>query len=292
MKEVEEYTTMSKITITMDSVADLTAELKKQYNIEQDQVIPTGIVLGGEVLLDGIEAGPADVHKAIKEGLSPKTNAPLELDYKAIFEKYTADGGSVIHVSISGALSASLSNAKRAAEGNENVYFIDSKSLAGGIGHLVLNIKKLIDSGMPVKEVVAEAEKIRDNMDMSFIIKDLKYLHRGGRASSLKLLGANILKIRPSLYMETDGKLVTGKKYKGDFVSAVKEYVGVKIAENASNVDRRVIIIQSEQTSSEVEPMVAEMLKAANFEPIVLPAGAAITIHCGYDAIGLSFKRI
>ena len=280
---------MNKITLTMDSTNDLGEEILAKLGITNAQIARTGIVFGSDIKFDGIDAFPEDIYKAVEvDGIAPKTNAPTTLDYREMFEKFTADGGSVIHFNISQKLSVSHENAKKAAEDFRDVYVIDSKMLSAGIGYQVLLAHKMIGEGKTAGEIYDACLQNRDKISTSFIIKDLKYLHRGGRASGLKLLGANLLKIRPSLLMDEQGRLVPGKKFKGEFGNAVMEFVAYKL-EQFKDAHRDMILVHSSVDDPSILAKVKKELETAGFNVTQLTAGTAITVHCGRNTIGLVF---
>ncbi|MCL2570398.1 MAG: DegV family EDD domain-containing protein [Firmicutes bacterium] len=277
---------MSKITVSVDSPADFNQELLNRYNIEKAY---TGIVIGDDFFLDK-DLTPNDIYKAVEvDNKTPKTNAPTEEQYREIFEKYTKDGGQHIHVSISSAVSASHENAKRVAKDFKNVRVVDSKSLCMGLSFIAMKAQDLANQGKSLEEILAELENIIAKTNISFIIKDLKFLHKGGRASGLQLLGANLLKIRPSLIMNEEGKLVPGKKFKGEFAKAVKEYTAFKV-EQFANADKTIAMIAFSDIDKAIVEDVTKEVKAAGFQEVhQIQAGPTITIHCGRNTIGVLF---
>ena len=280
---------MKNITISIDSTADMSAEIIKKHNFK---VVHLGITIGDKSFIDK-DVKPKDIYRAVEvENKVPKTNAGLESDYKALFEEATKDGGEIIHFNIGDKLSATHANTKRAAEGMKGVYVIDSKTLSMGTGIAAIEASKMRDQGMSAEEIAEKALGIVENVNVSFIIKDLKYLHRGGRVSGLKLLGANMLKIRPSLYTNEEGQLVPGKKYKGAFGFAVREYTKDRIVAMQGNTKDTVYVCHTDMDKGIAEQMVAD-LKAAGFTDIIrLTAGPVITTHCGRNTIGIGFVAV
>jgi len=273
----------SKITVSVDSTGDVSAEDIEKYGFK---VIPNGIVIGGEFKSDA-NVTAADIYKAVEDDHDkPKTNAALEVDYRKVFEDATKDGGSVIQFTISGKLSASNANAQRAAQGLERVHVVDSKSAAFGVGVLAVKAKELVDQGLSFEEVVKRAEELRDNLEVSFIIHDLKYLHRGGRVSGMKLLGANLMKIRPTIDFDKDGRMVPGKKFKGSWPAAVREHTKYRLEKNPNYCREHVCINYTDIDSSIPEQMDAD-LRAAGFKKITHHhVGPTIAIHTGRNTIG------
>jgi len=274
---------MQKITISVDNTADLGEELYKKYNLE---VVYFGVVIGPDLYRD-TEITPKDIYKAVeKDGFLPKTNAALEIDYRELFENATKDGGTIIHFNVSDKLSASHQNALRAAKGLERVYVIDSKSVSAGTGLLAIKASEMVQQGKTVKEILDASYKLVTQIKLEFIIKDLNYLYRGGRASSLKLLGANLLKIRPSLFLNEQGKIVPGKKFKGEFNCAVTEWTK-HIIEQAHSADKDTVIILHTDIEEKIVKDTIESFKGIGFKQIIrLEIGPTLTTHVGRNAIG------
>ncbi|MCL2755431.1 MAG: DegV family protein [Firmicutes bacterium] len=273
-----------KITISVDNTADLGPELLAKHNI-----IPvyTGAVIGDKFYLDK-DLTPEDIYKSMEvDNVVPKTSACLETDYREIFEEATKDGGAAIHISMSSNISASYENAKRAAKDFANVYVVDSKSLTLGIGILAIKASEFRAQGMDVREIVEKITDLRDRVDLSLIINDLKFLHKGGRVSGLKLLGANLLKIRPSLEIDNEGKLVPAKKFKGDFARCVQEWTQYKLSQN-TNVNKDLVFVAHTEIDPKIPAQIVADLKKAGFKEIIqLYVGVSITIHAGRNTIGM-----
>ncbi|MCL2228199.1 MAG: DegV family protein [Firmicutes bacterium] len=277
---------MSKITISVDNTSDLGEELYKKHDLE---VIYFGAVIGDELFIDK-DVTPEDIYKAVEvEGTLPKTNAALEIDYRELFERATKDGGSVIHFSMSDKMSASHQNALRAAIGLQNVYVIDTKSACAGTGILAIKASELRAQGKSVKEILKIIQPMVDKINVGFIINDLNYLYRGGRASGLKLLGANILKIRPSLTVNKEGRIVPDRKFKGKFEQAVIEWTEFKI-EKARTANKDLAFVCYSDIDNGVLLGVVTALKKAGFKEVQrIKVGTTLTIHLGRNALGVIF---
>jgi len=279
---------MSKIILSCDTPADLSPELYEKLGIKTISMGVSNIFEKGDIHKD-TNITINDLYKAFDSGLVPKTSAGLETDYYQLFE--SADGTPVIHFSISDKLSASHQNAKRAAAGFENIFIVDSKTLSVGIGALVMRAHELIEAGESAEVIYEKMIEMREKLDVSFIINDLNYLYKGGRVSGLKLLGANLLKIRPSLYMDSEGRLVPGKKYKGQFKKCVQEFIADKLLAN-QNSDKTLSFVAHSTMDDETIPIMAvSELSNYGFAVTHLPVGATITIHCGKNTFGMVFVR-
>ena len=122
----------------------------------------------------------------------------------------------------------------------------------------------------------------------SFELKRVDYLYKGGRCSALMYLGANLLRIRPQILLK-DGKMISGKKYRGNYEHVVENYVS-DILEEFDNPDLEEVFITYTTAAPELVEKVKETLKARGFKNIrPTTAGGTIPSHCGEDCLGILY---
>ncbi len=68
-----------------------------------------------------------------------------------------------------------------------------------GLGFVVLAAARAAAAGEDIDGVIAAAEKMRDNVQLIFVVDTLEYLHRGGRITGAKRLLGTALRIKPIL---------------------------------------------------------------------------------------------
>ena len=153
---------------------------------------------------------------------------------------------------------------------------------------LALKAQKLIEDGLDVSAVCEEIEKIKLQPKANLIFEKLDYLYKGGRFNSLLYLGANLLKIRPMIYVK-DGVLVAGKKYRGDIVKSVKNYC-VDIFDVYKNPELDTAFVLYTTASQEMIDVAYNALKMRGFKEIYITrANGTITSHCGEHCIGIIY---
>jgi len=280
------------IHIVADSTCDLTEELIEQYHIT---ILPLYVMLGDKDHRDGKDITAEDIFRFVADGGAlPKTAAVTVEDYltafRRILERNPAD--EIICITISAKFSSCYQNACIAAEETGHVTVIDSMNLSTGIGHVILTAAELIEENKTVPEI---AEILRNdiipNVDASFIIDRLDYLHKGGRCSAVAALGANLLKLKPCIEVR-NGEMSVSKKYRGNFVHCVTEYAKDRLAERDSIDNHRIFITHAAASKEAVSAAENAVRESGRFEAIVeTQAGSTISSHCGPNTLGVLFVR-
>lgn len=274
-----------KIAISAESTIDLTKELIEKYDIK---TLPFTVQLGDTSTYDG-EINCDDIIEFVNANkILPKTAAVNEYQFTEHFSKLRKDYDAVIHFSLSSELSTTYSNAARAGKELKNVFVVDTKSLSTGIALLAIYASRLVNEGLSAKEIYEKCLERVPFVQASFELKRLDYLHKGGRCSSLALFGANLLKIRPQIIVK-DGKMIAGKKYRGNFAHVVKNYC-TDILSEYNNPDLSTVFITYTTADDEIIQNVKTLLVDHGFKDIMITrAGATITSHCGEDCLGILY---
>lgn len=281
---------MSKIILTADSPCDLPKELIKRYNVEA--ICPLHITIGDKSYEDGVNIQPDEIYKNFENtGVLPKTSAVNTKEYIDVFKPYIEQGYSIIHINIGSALSSSYQNCCKAAEVLGNIYPIDSCSLSTGIGLVVIEAAERIAKGMEVEQIVKEVKATTSKCQTNFVIDKLDYLRAGGRCSTLTMLGANLLKIKPCIEVNNaDGSMTVGKKYRGKFDAVLAQYTKDKLAVYDHIKKDRVFIVHAGVTKEQVNIVYDIVKKSKLFDEIIIArAGSTISSHCGPGTLGVIF---
>jgi len=277
------------IVITSDSACDLSADIVDKYNVK---IIPLHVSIGDKDYKDCVNLMPDDIYRIYdKTGLLPKTSATNVLEYVEFFKQFTAKGCSVIHISLSSQVSCVYQNATLAASELSNVYVLDSLNLSTGIGLLVIKACEMRDSGLTAPDIVKNLEKLIPCVNTSFVVDSLEFLHKGGRCSSITVVGANILHIKPCIEV-LEGNMRLVKKYRGKLKNAIYNYVQERL-KTTTDIDYSRIFITHSGVDGDIIEMVKNIIKE-NFifkEILVTRAGCAVTSHCGPNTLGILFVK-
>ena len=274
-----------KIAVSAETTVDLTKELLEKYDVK---TVPFTVLLGEEAKLDGEITVDEIIDYVNKTKVLPKTSAVNEYQYDEHFENLLKDYDAIIHFSLSSELSSAYSNAVRSSKKYNNVFVIDSRSLSTGIALLALYARKLAEKGTSPQEINDLCIKRIPFVQASFELNRVDYLYKGGRCNVLTYLGANVLKIRPQILLK-DGKMVSGKKYRGNFSHVVNNYCN-DILEEFNTPDLEEVFLTYTTAEDAVLESVKNILRDRGFKNInVTRAGATITSHCGENCLGILY---
>jgi len=276
--------------ITADSTCDLPDDIVARYNIG---IVPLSIMKDEKAYKDRLEISVSDIFEYVESGAGMTQSTAVNVyEYQEYFANRLKDADSIIHINLSGKLSACNQNACIAAEDFENVYVVDSQNLSTGSGHVVLDAAIMAQQGMEPSLIVDELERLIPSVEASFVIGTLKYLHKGGRCSSLAALGANLLKLNPCIEV-VGGIMDVGKKYRGSFEKIILQYVEDRLSGRDDIDNRRVFVTYPPTIADELVARVVEKVKSIrDFDEVICcTAGCVISNHCGPICVGILFYR-
>ncbi len=277
----------NKIKIVADSVCDLSPEIQAKYDIE---IHPFIVNLGDDSFRDGVDINTSDIYNYYKStGKVSKTAASSPAEYQDLFKKWTDAGYDVLFFTISSGFSAAYNNACLAAEDMENVYLIESANLSTGILLEIMAAGDMIESGMEAKQIAEEVRKLVPKVRASFVIDTLEFLWKGGRCSGVTALGSNLLKLKPCIEV-VDGKMVVGKKYRGNIDKVVPQYIKDRLEASPKVVKRRAFITHTFTDMKVVDEAVKQVKATGKFDEVLTTqAGCTIYTHCGPNTLGVLF---
>jgi len=275
-----------KIAISCESTVDLPTEILETYKLH---TVPFTVQLGDETVLDG----QIDTQKIFDfvdaKKVLPKTSAVNMFQFEEHFSNLLKEYDAVIHISLSSEISSAYQNALNVSKEINNVFVINSKTLSTGIALLAIHASTLADQGLPPEEIVKSVEERRDNLQVSFVINTLDYLYKGGRCSGVQRFGAMILRLKPQILVNKEGKMTTGKTFRGKNSEVVKQYCEETLKE-FSNPDKSIIFITHSRASDDMVEAAREVLIKAGFKKIYATvAGATISSHCGPKTLGILY---
>lgn len=278
-----------RIKITADSTCDLSKELQERYDIA---VQPLTVVKDGAEYLDGLTITPQDIFDHVAAGGALCTTSAVSIgEYEEFFAPFAKEYDGVIHLNIGSGFSSCYQNAVLAAGSFTNVRAVDTQNLSTGYGLVVLEAAKLARELDDLDEICARLQGFTSRVEASFILKRLDYLAKGGRCSSAKALGANLLNLRPCIEVK-DGKMQVGKKYRGPYDKCLVSYIKERLGGRDDLCYERIFLTHTTMKNSDLQSARDALKQFDAFaEVLETTAGCSVSCHCGPDTLGVLFVR-
>lgn len=192
-------------------IVDSTADLMPAYK-ERVQVVPLTVHFGDEEYVDGVTIDhKAFYEKLVETDVHPSTSQATPAAFAAEFEKAKQAGESAVVITLSSKLSGTYQSAVIAAQDYENIYIVDSESVAIGGGILVELALKLMDEGLDAKAIAEKLEEEKKKIVIVALVDTLEYLQKGGRVSKTVAFAGTLLNIKPVIAVTRGEILMLGK---------------------------------------------------------------------------------
>lgn len=196
-----------QVRIIADSTADLIPGIK-----ERVKTVALTVHFGEEEYIDGITIDHKSFYeKLIETDVMPSTSQATPAAFADQFEAVAAAGESAVVITLASTLSGTYQSAVIAAAEYENIYVVDSGTVAIGAGILVELALQLADAGLSAKQIAARLEEEKQNICIVALVDTLEYLKRGGRVSKSVAFAGTLLNIKPVLAVRNGEILMLGK---------------------------------------------------------------------------------
>lgn len=290
MSWLKDHDRKEEVLISADSVADISADLIKKYNIS---IIRHKLITTEGIFTDGKEIESEGlISYMTKSGNIAQNMAPSVEDFESYFAKLLTKANNIIHISISGKVTDSAySAAAEASKAFDNVTVIDSKHLSSGQALMVLEACQMVKEGLSVDEIRKRLESSWKNFSTSFVVRDLEYMEKAGQVDSGILSITRALMVRPVLTMKK-GKITVGKLFFGSQENSWRKYIASELR-FTQNIDKKLLFVTYVGMSQKDLDIVKEEIeKRATFERIIFQkASPVIALNCGPGTFGLLYKK-
>ena len=209
---------MKKFVITTDSNSDLPKDYITKHNIT---IIPQYYGFDEEVYGDDKHLSPADFYQKMRDGQMPTSMANNPAVIESKFEELLKDGYDILHIAFSSQLSGSYGNVVMVANELKEKYpeatieVIDSCTASLGEMLLIMKAYNMKDEGKSLIEIKDVIESSKANIYADFTVDDLNHLQKGGRISKTTAIVGGIVKIKPVLTLDREGKITSAGSARG-----------------------------------------------------------------------------
>lgn len=272
-------------------VADTTSSLPKTKFPELGiPLLPQIIVFGDKEYRDDTELDTAGFLQKLRASPElPKTAAPAPALYAPIYKKYTENGGSVIVIVPSSEVSGTFRSATIAAEDfpGADIRVIDSRTVAGGLGMIVLQANIWAKQGLDASEIEQRVRDLASREHVYFLVDTLEYLRKGGRIGGAQAMVGSILQVKPILTIK-NGKAepADSQRTKKKALARMIEIVETDCPRNISSLVS-VMHCDAESEAIDLRSQLQDCLGVSDIPIYELPP--AIVVHVGPKALAISY---
>jgi DegV family protein with EDD domain len=254
-----------KIGIVADEGGDLPEELIKKHNIS---IVPFKVDLGEMKDLVG------NIYQRIKEaekrGLKSfvKTSQPSPGDFLKAFREKLKEFEEIICITVTSKHSGTFNSALQAREylpEKDKIHVVDSMSVSGGEGLIILKAISLIKSGLKIDEILEKLKESVLKTNLIFVLESPKWAVASGRIP--KVLGALLERMQnfgfyPVLTLKK-GKISLSSIKKGvkDLSSALFEEFKSKILKEKIDSEIKIAITHAdnEKEAKKLEDLILKV---------------------------------
>ena len=195
------------VKIIVDSTTDLLPSIREQVT-----VVPLTVCFGQEEFTDGVTITHEQFYEKLVEcDVLPTTSQASPDAFIRVLSETLAPGDSALILTLSSELSGTYHSAVIAAGDFEEVFVVDSSSVAIGTGILTEYALECVKKGMSAKEIAEEIERKKKDVCVIAMLDTLEYLKKGGRISSTAAFAGGILNIKPVVNIENGRINILGK---------------------------------------------------------------------------------
>jgi DegV family protein with EDD domain len=276
-----------KIAISAESTIDLSPEQLAKYHFH---TLHFHTQMGTEEGFDDKWTTQELFDFTDKTGTMCHTSACNIGELEQHFAKLLAEYDYIIHFTISSGLSSGFNNASAVAEGNPRIAVIDSHATSGGIAIQAIYAEQMVEAGYSFEEIVAAIDERRPFVQCSFQLDRLDYLYKGGRCTKLAMFAANLLRLKPEILCDANGKFAVGKKFHGTTEKCILSYID-DMFKTHPNLDKKIVFLDySTMADPKILDECVTRCRKEGFQEVILrQASPTNAYHSGPNVIGVHF---
>ncbi len=273
---------------------DATCDFPKQLSFENFKIIPMAYIIDDIEYGIDKELSGKEFYDLVRNGALPTTSLITTYTATEFFRPILEAGNDILHICFSSALSSTYQSVTIAVEElqkefpDRKIYLVDSKCASSGEALLVYYALKARDNGLNIDDNYKQTEERRDHLCHYFTPNDLFHLMRGGRVSRTAAIAGSLLKIKPMLYVNIDGKLSTINKVKGR-KKALTELVN-HMLDKMILEENEIIFISHADCLEDATFVKEKITEKTGIQNIVLEyIGPVIGSHAGQGTVAIFF---
>lgn len=285
---------MRDYVIVSDATLDLPYPVIEECGI---RVIPMGVDINHVAYNyhpDEKELKIDDFYEKLKAGADAHTTQITPIAFTEYFKDILNNDLDLLYIGFSSGLSSTYSAAQLVVDElareypDRKIYCIDSKCASIGEGLLVYNAAIQKKNGLTIDELRDWVEAHKYNSRHWFTVKDLFFLKRGGRVTSVEAVVGTALRIRPVLSTDENGKLVVVSKIRGS--KAETDFLINRMMTEGVDLSSQTVIIGHGDNLEQAQKL-EELIRSMNIvkDVIISKIGPIIGTHTGPGMLALVY---
>lgn len=276
-------------------ITDSTTDLPKTYYKEKEiPVLSLSYMMDGVTYEDMNGLSDKEFFDRIRAGSMPTTSQINAEQAKEGFEPFLKEGKDILYIGFTSGLSGSYNSVRIAAEDLKEQYpereiiAVDSLCASMGEGLLLYKAVELKEQGKTLKEIADWVEENKLHICHDVTIDDLHHLHRGGRVSKASAVVGSIIKIKPMIHVNEEGKLIVIGKERGR-KRAMLSLVD-RMEEKSKGFSNDVVMIVHGDVEEDAEFLKNEIQERFGIQNIIINGiGSVIGSHTGPGVISIFY---
>ena len=276
-----------RVRITCDSACDLPSAWYDEWDIS---VVHHILHTKTGSFLDGDEINGDELVLYMKSGGEARSEVPGTIAFARFFTEQLAHADEVIHISIADASSPVYKFAETSLKRMEGVTLVDSGSMSGGAGLLVLYAAYLAkETELHADAILARLKKVKAHITARFVLENTGALLAGGRISPVTSRWLDAFMLHPTIDMRNSMmqfSFVWSGLYGRRFIR--------RVLRRKWRVDTSLLIITHAGLSvAALSEIREEVEKHVHFDRVVvMPGSSAIVVNVGAGTFGLQFHTL
>lgn len=205
------------VVVVTDSAADLPETLVRAHGIH---VVPQALIDGERVLRDGVDIRAEEFHArlAVRDGGPlPTTSQPTPQAFRDAYSRALEEGEEVVAVLLSSGLSGTFASAASAAAAmpDARIHAVDSLGASLLTGLLAVRAAELGEAGIAPARIAERLRTLRKTSGIFLTVDQFDRLLASGRVGKGKAWLGGLLRLKPILGLDGEGKVIPLGKARG-----------------------------------------------------------------------------
>lgn len=282
---------MKKFVIITDSTVDLPKEYLEEKQIP---VISLSYIIDGVTYEDMNGLSHEEFFEKLRAGSLPTTSQVNPEQAREALEPFVKEEKDILYIGFSSGLSGTYNSVRMAAEELEEDYkdakiiVIDSLCASMGEGLLLYKAIQLKEQGKTLDEIAQWVEENKLHVCHNVTVDDLNHLHRGGRVSKATAIVGTMIKIKPMIQMDNDGKLQVIGKERGRKKSLIS--IVDRMERQIVGYDNDIVMITHGDCIEDAEFVKKQVQERFGIEKVMIHGiGSVIGSHTGSGVVAVFF---